>query len=147
MTNGLVNGMASDRRFLAPPPQKKENKSTIRWECSQRRSESCKGTITTDPLTALCDSEENRPVSSSTPGTCTQQQSVEKQGRTTFVKHEIMRFKFWLDTSILRYAAMGEQSTKQKKKSTERYQRRLKTLCEQVANGEKTVSEILFTFH
>ncbi|KAH3736092.1 hypothetical protein DPMN_042652 [Dreissena polymorpha] len=52
-----------------------------------------------------------------------------------------MRSKFWLGTSILLYAAMvetevyrvrnGEPSIKPKKKSTERYQRRLKTLCEQ----------------
>ncbi|XP_052259481.1 uncharacterized protein LOC127863853 [Dreissena polymorpha] len=35
----------------------------------------------------------------------------------------------------------GEPSIKPKKKSTERYQRRLKTLCEQVASGEKSVFE------
>ncbi|KAH3869556.1 hypothetical protein DPMN_032725 [Dreissena polymorpha] len=28
--------------------KKKETKSTIRWECSQRRSENCKGTDTSD---------------------------------------------------------------------------------------------------
>ncbi|XP_052253829.1 uncharacterized protein LOC127860080 isoform X2 [Dreissena polymorpha] len=28
--------------------KKKETKSTMRWECSQRRSENCKGTATTD---------------------------------------------------------------------------------------------------
>ncbi|KAH3892740.1 hypothetical protein DPMN_016868 [Dreissena polymorpha] len=28
--------------------KKKETKSTIRWECSQRRSDNCKGTVTSE---------------------------------------------------------------------------------------------------
>ncbi|KAH3893075.1 hypothetical protein DPMN_017226 [Dreissena polymorpha] len=28
--------------------KKKETKSTFRWECSQRRSDNCKGTVTSD---------------------------------------------------------------------------------------------------
>ncbi|KAH3826424.1 hypothetical protein DPMN_128329 [Dreissena polymorpha] len=41
------------------------------------------------------------------------------------------------------YRTYGEPSVKPKKKSTERYQWRLKTLCEQVASGEKSVSQFL----
>ncbi|KAH3776344.1 hypothetical protein DPMN_177766 [Dreissena polymorpha] len=45
-----------------------------------------------------------------------------------------------VETEVLR-VRNGEPSTKSKKKSTERYQRRLKTLCVQVESGENTVRD------